>query len=174
MTCQEVSSPLNPKDFPKVQFWHKQHWIAFSSDNSTKVNSESQHGCALAAQNINVAMQYVKTKDGAVIDGDRATDICCFACTVWLSIAKNKSLPATWGQADIDVRQQYCNEMGSCFPKLRLCDLNWKAEQIATDNYPSWFNNWTSKYGSHMNQKDEDCLVVTKRSRRESTMAVPK
>ena len=104
VTCQEVSSPLNLKDFPKVQFWHKGHWIAFSSDKSTKVNSESQYGHALAAQNINVAMQYVKTKDRAVIYGDRATDIRRFAHTVWLSIAKNKSLPATWGQADINVR----------------------------------------------------------------------
>ena len=64
--------------------------------------------------------------------------------------------------------------MGSHFPELRLCDLNWKAEQIATNHYPSYFNNWSSKYGSCTNQKDEDCLVVTKRSQRESTMAVPK
>ena len=115
-TNGNVMQELTDITIRKPTMQHKQHWIAFLSDKSTKFNSELQRGHALAAQNINVAMWYVETKDRAVIDGDRATDIHCFARTVWLSIAKNKSLPATWGQADIDVRRQYCNEWVLVFP----------------------------------------------------------
>src|ERR1700720_3938269 len=27
------------------------------------------------------------------------------------------------------------------FPKLRLCENDWKVELLATENYPSWYNN---------------------------------
>jgi len=31
------------------------------------------------------------------------------------------------------------------FPELGLCELDWKAEQIATDNYPSWHTTWSKQ-----------------------------
>jgi hypothetical protein len=31
------------------------------------------------------------------------------------------------------------------FPELRLCDNSWKADFIATLNYPSWYNNNVEK-----------------------------
>jgi hypothetical protein len=31
------------------------------------------------------------------------------------------------------------------FPYLQYCDDNWKAEQIAIYNYPSWYNSWCKK-----------------------------
>jgi hypothetical protein len=35
----------------------------------------------------------------------------------------------------VDLRQR--------FPELALCKLDWKADHIATDNYPSWDKNWS-------------------------------
>jgi hypothetical protein len=54
----------------------------------------------------------------------------------------------------------YCLEMCSCFPELKLCDLDWKAEQIATDNYPSWHSTWDSKM-VHQNIKVEQDSLPT-------------
>jgi hypothetical protein len=55
------------------------------------------------------------------------------------------TLPTTWGTSDVEIRKLYCQEMCLCFPELRLCDLDWKVEQIATDNYPSWHSTWDAK-----------------------------
>jgi hypothetical protein len=44
--------------------------------------------------------------------------------------------------------------MCSRFSELKLCDLDWKDEQIATDNYPSWHNTWDSKV-AHQDLKVE-------------------
>jgi hypothetical protein len=38
-----------------------------------------------------------------------------------------------------------------------LCDLDWKADQITTDNYPSWFKNWSeSSQKALVKQEQED------------------
>ena len=89
-------------------------------------------------QGINVAMRYIELEDGTVINGDRAGDIRKFARSIWVSFSKNGPPPAKWGLADVEMRKTYCREMGNRFPELKYCDLDWKAEQIATDNYPSW------------------------------------
>ena len=44
------------------------------------------------------------------------------------------------------------------FPYLRYCDDDWKVEQIAMDNYPSWYSSWckkTNTAGSSAKIKDE-------------------
>ncbi|KAJ7302141.1 hypothetical protein DFH08DRAFT_991767 [Mycena albidolilacea] len=43
--------------------------------------------------------------------------------------------------------------MGRQFPELRLCADNWKAQQIATNNYPSWIKN-------HSKVKIEEAVEV--------------
>ena len=75
---------------------------------------------------------------------------------VWVSFGKKGLAPAEWGQADVETRNKYCDEMNSRFPKLRFCDLDWKSKQIATDNYPSWYATWASKLKElkHENEKD--------------------
>jgi hypothetical protein len=60
--------------------------------------------------------------------------------------------------------------MGNRFPELTYCDFDWKAEQVATDNYPSWYVNMLPK-GETVQTKEEDggTHTHTKRSRKEST-----
>ncbi|KAF8806798.1 hypothetical protein BYT27DRAFT_7008766, partial [Phlegmacium glaucopus] len=95
---------------------------------------------------INVTMRYMEFEDGQMISGDRASEIRQFACvqssSIWVLLANKGAPPATWGATDMESRKLYCQEMCLHFPELRLCDLDWKAEQIATNNYPSWHNTW--------------------------------
>jgi hypothetical protein len=166
--------PLCQKDYPKIKFWFKRQWTEFT--NNQPANALSSRGRSRASQGINVAMQYVELEDGTVIDGDRATEMRKFARGVWVSFAKNGAPPSKWGQADVQARQQYINSLSSRFPELRLCDLDWKAEQIATDNYPSWYNTWLSKQKARTVVKEEEAVdappqtQVTKRSRKASSV----
>jgi len=60
-------------------------------------------------------------------------------------LGKKGTLPATWEAADIETGKLYSQEMCMRFPELKLCDLDWKVEQIATNNYPFWHYMWDSK-----------------------------
>ena len=58
--------------------------------------------------------------------------------------------------------------MGSRFPELRLCDLEWKIDQIATDNYPSWYTNWLSNQQNVKKENGDGLSLQSKRSRKAS------
>lgn len=175
---QEFSAPtpLRQEDYPNIKFWYKRQWTAFSNDHPTNATSGPQaRGRSRAAQGINVSMQYVEFEDGTVINGDRATEIRKFARAIWVSVSKTGAPPSKWGQADIQTRQQYVSAMGTRFPELRFCDLEWKIDQIATDNYPSWYTNWLSnRDAQNMKKEDGDVLssLQTKRSRRKASEKV--
>jgi hypothetical protein len=163
-------APLHQEDYPKIKFWFKRQWTEFSSnDHPTNATSGPQaRGRSRAAQGINVSMQYVQLEDGTTINGDRATEIRKFARAIWVSISKTGAPPSKWGQADLQTRQQYLSAMGSRFPELRFCDLEWKGDQIATDNYPSWYANWLTNQSLKKEDNDALSLQTTKRSRKAS------
>jgi hypothetical protein len=102
----------------------------------------SQRGRTRAARGINVGMRYVEDKDGNTIDGTRASAMRKAARLIWVHISLNNpgGPPPTWGKADVTMVQAYRSEMCRQFPELRLCESNWKADQIATDYYPSWYS----------------------------------
>jgi hypothetical protein len=175
---QEVfSAPLRQEDYPKIKFWFKRQWTEFSNSHPTNsISGPQARGRSRAAQGINVSMQYVELEDGTIISGDRATEIRKFARAIWVSISKTDAPPSKWGQADIQTRQKYLSSMGFRFPELRFCDLEWKSDQIATDNYPSWYTNWLSKHDTQnvKNENDDVLPLQTKRSRMASEKSAAK
>jgi hypothetical protein len=75
--------------------------------------------------------------------------------TIYLGVASKKWDPTgNLGAADLDTRKLYCHEMRLHFLELKLCVLDWKAEQIATNDYPSWHGTW-SKQPQTMKQEQE-------------------
>jgi hypothetical protein len=130
------STPLNQQDYPHVKYWFKRDWSQHQNELSD--NSSARRGRGRAAMGINVSMRYVEYENGEIISGDRATEIRRFARSIWVLLGNKGSPPATWGTADIETRKLYSQEMCSHFPELKLCDLDWKSEQIGTDNHPSW------------------------------------
>jgi hypothetical protein len=139
-------TPLNRQEYPHVKYWFKRDWSQYQTEHA----AEDDHSCAQrgrgrAAKGINVSMRYVEFENGEMISGDRATEIRRFARSIWVLLGKKGTPPATWGTADIETRKLYSQEMCMRFPELKLCNLDWKAEQIATDNYPSWHNTWDCK-----------------------------
>jgi hypothetical protein len=96
-------------------------------------------------------MRYIEGEDGNVIDGYRASEIRKFARSIWMQLANNSKAPKTWGKTDLESAKHYRQEMVRRFPELRLCAFDWKADQVATDNYP----NWASTYLNTGRIKDE-------------------
>lgn len=83
-------------------------------------------------------MRYVEDQFGMVVDGYRASEMRKCARSIWNCLAQSGKAPKKWGKVDVETSRQYRREMCSRFPELRLCAYDWKADQIATDNYPNW------------------------------------
>lgn len=62
-------------------------------------------------------------------------------------MALDDKLPKIWGDADATSLATYNGSMAQRFPELCLCASDWKANLVATDNYPSWHHNWLKKKG---------------------------
>ena len=90
-------------------------------------------------------MKYIEHEDGTVIDGFRAAEIHRYARSLWVQMALDDKLPATWSDADTTSLATYNESMAQRFKELRFCATDWKANLIATDNYPSWRHNWLKK-----------------------------
>lgn len=60
------------------------------------------------------------------------------------------AMPLTWEHADEELKKRYYRAMAAGFFELRLCDSSWKAEQIATCIYSSWFlGSWQGQIQIH-------------------------
>jgi hypothetical protein len=129
------------ENYPQVDYWHKRDWI--SSKKITKGTSDlndekPSRGGKRASQGINVAMKYIQDEDGTVIDGHRTTHMRTIAAGIWGALADAGVAPLTWGKGALGIREEYNKEMRRHFLELALCESDWKAEQIAIDNYPSF------------------------------------
>lgn len=135
--------PLKQADYPNVKFWYRQDWFNHVKDsgNSTDIAAAFVRGKTLISKGINKNAKYIETEDGQPIDGYRLRDIRAHARAVWEGFRAVHRAPLSWGKADAEISRLYRHEMCSKFPEFRLCDNDWKADLLATTDYPSWYNN---------------------------------
>jgi hypothetical protein len=145
---KDINKPLDRSDYPQILFWFRQDWLHYERENSgaTRLLSKGK-----GRPGENISMRYIEGEDGNVIDGYRASEIRKFARSIWMQLANNSKAPKTWGKTDLESAKHYRQEMVRRFPELRLCAFDWKADQVATDNYP----NWASTYLNTGRIKDE-------------------
>jgi hypothetical protein len=132
------------EDYPMVKYWHRHEW----NSESIQVAVIGAPGKTRASQGENVTMKFIEDENGNIIDGYRASIIRKFARELWSGLANIGKAPKTWGKVDARVATEYRTEMGRKFPELQLCDDDWKADLIATINYPSWYSNNVEKEDS--------------------------
>jgi hypothetical protein len=91
-------------------------------------------------------MRYLQHEDGNVIDGWRASNIRRYARSIFVGFALQGKVFQSWVEGvDAASRTSYYRDMVARFPEVGLCELDWKIEQIASENYSQWRSNWTSK-----------------------------
>lgn len=164
--------PLRREDYPDVQFWTRRDWLDRSGQESDTMvlDNSGRRGKTRASQGINVTMRYMEDENGTVVDGHRATEMRRYARLIWVNMANNGGPPPSWGKVDVKLSQTYCREMRQKFPELALCDLDWKADQIATDNYPSWFKNWSESSRKTSVKHEQDDASAALNPKRLNTM----
>jgi hypothetical protein len=146
---------LSRNDYPHVKFWTRKEWADYTSNEIA--TTDKPRGKVRSSQGINVTMRYVEGENGEAVDGHVATEIRRYARSVWVHIANSYGAPPKWGDACVKVSQFYRQHMCSKFPILQFCELDWKVDLIATDNYPSWYSWWVKKsMGGKMDPKVEE------------------
>ena len=90
---------------------------------------------------VNVTLCYMEDEQGVVVDGFHTSEMHKFAWSIWKQLAGARKAPRSWGKAELDVSAHYQCEMCHHFLELGLCKYDWKADQLATDNYPNWVLN---------------------------------
>ncbi len=164
------------QDYPKVKFWYRRDWSTFKgANNSTEIGVEPVRGKTLMSKGINKNAKYIEDADGVPVDGYKLRDILAHARSVWESLKTIRRAPLSWGKADAEVAQRYRHEMRTKFPQFELCENDWKADQLATDHYPSWYN---AHIKGDVEVKEEEIVAVPSGLKRpssfEMTTAAPK
>lgn len=133
---------LKREDYPNVKFWYRQDWLNYIKEggNSTDVG-ELVRGKSLISKGINKTAKYIEGADGEPVDGYKVRDIRSHARAIWANFQTVGRAPPTWGRADAEIAHVFRREMRLKFFEFSLCDNDWKADLLATENYPSWYNN---------------------------------
>lgn len=180
-TTPHCHPSLRQEDYPNIRFWTRQDWNAAAQEQVLEVDAAEEgetfpdfdeedggskdpspgpanvRGKHRSSQGINVAMKYIELEDGTVVDGFRAAEIRRYARSLWVQMALDGKLPRTWSDVDATSQATYNESMSQRFVELRFCATDWKANLVATDNYPSWRHNW-------MKKKNKDTTSMSKRS----------
>ncbi len=158
---------LRQDDYPNIRFWTRQDWNAAAQEQILDVDVPDDgeifadideederpkepslgpiRGKHRSSQGINVTMKYIELEDGKIVDGFRAAEIRRYARSLWVQMALDGKLPRTWSDVDATSLATYSESMAQRFVELRFCAADWKANLVATDNYPSWRHNWMKK-----------------------------
>jgi hypothetical protein len=157
------------EDFPLVKYWYRHEWNAAENSQVAQIGTQ---GKSRAANGENVSLKFIEDENGNIIDGFKATAMRRFARELWAGLNSIGKAPKTWGKVDAAVAAQYRNEMEQKFPELRLGDNHWKADLIATLNYPSWYNNNVEKE-EQSKRASVDPLPEAKRLRTSTDAPLP-
>jgi len=163
---------LKDPHWRKLVFWAKADWDDHShadvSNNLADLVSDpslqlTQRGPSRMKNGENVKMKYVRNVDGEEVSAARAADIRKGMYEIWQYLQGKGKLPDTWGQADIETAAFYRNRMRDNFPELGLCEANWKADKVATDNYSHWYRRHILKKVSVKQESADLAEVPSKR-----------
>lgn len=167
--------PLKQEDYPLIKFWNKREWQDVLSKKKD-VAVIAQAGAQQSATEDNVGLPYVEDSEGRAVSRQRVADIKRHAREIFTHFATRNPAAVflTCGAFDVVSANYYRQEMARFAPELRLCEGDWKANRIATDNYPAWYRTYLRKRAAAAAEqtKLEDVDDVTMQPNTAATTAV--
>ena len=140
--------PLNPKDYPKVEYWTKKsHRDAVNEREEfgkKKRKGKSRRGHRPRGDVENICFWHFQYEDGTVLDGPTVAEIRRESKKIWRRLCQDRRIGAPWSSIDPTHQMKFIVEIEAKFPLLRLCDNHYKAESIAYTDYSHWYDNWHS------------------------------
>ena len=127
---------LHKEKTPKVSYWFETSYTdTRRRGKNGEVNLEEKKIKGL------ILSCYMEDENGDDIPKARRDKARMVAKGFFNLLLQMGRAPSAWGQAAIDVQNEYVYLMEVRFPFLRLCDNHWKAMRIATNSYSQWYGN---------------------------------
>jgi len=145
---KDIPPPLDPKDFPDVQFWTAKSFEAYSNnlDGETDglATQQKRRGRRRKDEgNIN-RYPYLENIDGTPVPWEILVKTGQKARRLWQTLHDIGLAPPSWGKASETAYTYFNSEMLNVpeLEFLRYCEGNWKIMRWATKAYPSWAHNY--------------------------------
>jgi len=168
MAGMPYSCPISPPpadipegfrdDYPLVQFWHKSDWTAFQEKEKSKPMDPTKGD----AQKDSTA-RYIEDENGEPVSAATLKAVWKTVRHVWAMFREHGEAPPQWSKASSKVVNAYRSEMRRQHPELCLCANDWKFEVLATQAYPSWYQNHCKLL---IKEEDEAPTVSTRPSQK--------
>ncbi|KAJ7226391.1 hypothetical protein C8J57DRAFT_1389549 [Mycena rebaudengoi] len=149
-----VLEPLLRENYPNIHFWTESEYQQELQERkrakgkASMAVAQSQRGSRrLVEDDENVMAWFIENKDGDAITGTRAKQVREKARSLWIHLYDTGHCPQNWSDASSLVRDYYAYELALSFPELLLCEFDYKAHRIATDNYSGWRKAYFEKHG---------------------------
>jgi hypothetical protein len=137
---------LKKEDYPDVEFWDATSWNDSKVDKDIFTTSPRHKKKG--------TFWFLEDANGAPLSEERCNAVTKRACQIFTHLNASGAGAKKWGEMDNVSQDYYRNEKYSLFPELRLCELDWKANQLATETYSLWYRNRKDKLATGVKQED--------------------
>ena len=142
-------TPLNENNYPSVKYWHATSWT------NSKTNKDIDIFTSLKAKKKS-SFWYLEDANGTSLNEERCNAVTKRARQIFAHLNASGAGAAKWGDMGNVSQDYYRREMYSCFPELRLCELDWKVNRLATETYSSWYRKRKDKLVTNVKQEDTE------------------
>ncbi|KAL0057985.1 hypothetical protein AAF712_015358 [Marasmius tenuissimus] len=130
--------PSDRVKFPNVKFWKRADFKNGTSSADAITVEEVNLDQAEDAGS-NKQQRFLEDENGDVISGEQATDIRQWAFDLFGDLHKKKMAPTLWvAGAGAELKMWFYACMSQRYLLVGYCEDNWKAEELAKQQYPQW------------------------------------
>jgi hypothetical protein len=140
--------PLKQKDYPHVKYWLATSWTDSKAEKDIFTPSPKPE------KKKNGTFWFLEDASGAPLSDEQCTAITKRARQIFLQLNTSGAGAAKWGDIGNVGQDYYRCQMYSFFPDLRLCELDWKVNRLATETYSSWYRKRKGKLAVSVKQED--------------------
>lgn len=130
-------TPLQEKDYPGVQFWHKTTFN--NTRNDTRTSKATRFTADTTSNTTALAVTaYLEDEDGNPLSKEKIASINALARSIWNVFWDNDCAPANYTRANDHHLRYFRYRLGQQCPELYLGEGYWKFQQLWSANYGSW------------------------------------
>lgn len=131
-------APLEQIQYPEVSYWTKTSWQSrkdHKSSTATITNTTSD------TRGISPTWRFLQDESGQPIDKTTLSRISQVARGKFIEMATKGVLPGSWDKVQWSARADFEHGMEDQFFFLRLCENNWKVNEVAKHLFPGFKQN---------------------------------
>jgi len=148
---------LNSDDFKNVVHWKPEAYHLLrkgikskdegedSADADDPIAGTSATSSKPSEAKISTLCCFMEDENGVQLPESKKAAARKKAAGFWLKLYNKGIVPQTYGNADIDLREEFIAIMENTFPWLCYCEDHWKSEQVWHNNYTTWYSNQLKK-----------------------------